>query len=289
MDEEVLPWLRCPTCSGALDLRDSRCEAHGEIVAGGLHCGCGAVYPIRDGIADFLGRPRPPTIAQLTNELPATAWAYERLWRPFALTLLSGELFPYERELALVTEWVDAARGGLFVDVACSNGLYARALARAIRYAPGHVIGVDHALPMLREARQRARAARVRVSYLRASAQALPVASGAASGVTIGGSLNEIGDLDACLREVRRILTDDGRFVAMTLLTAQGAVGRAVQFAVSAGGIVFWSREELLQRFRAAGLYPQRDEQHGIVLFTLAFPSPQSERVPPKDGRRGTE
>lgn len=276
MYDALLPDLRCPICAGALDLGDARRDAAGEIISGTLHCACGAVYPIRDGIADFLGPPRPPTIAQLTNELPATAWAYERLWRPFALTLLSGESFPYQRELALVTEWIEATRGGLMVDVACSNGLYARALARAIRHVPGHVVGIDHARPMLREARQRARAAGVRVSYLRASAQALPVASSAASGVTIGGSLNEIGDLNACLREVRRILADDGRFVTMTLLKGQSAVGRTVQHIVSASGIAFWSPEELLQRFRAAGLYPQRDEQYGIVLFTLACPSSPS-------------
>lgn len=273
MNDEVLPLLRCPICSGMLDLCNPRRAAGGEIMAGTLHCACGAAYPIRDGITDFLGPPRPSTIAQLTNELPATAWAYERLWRPFALTLLSGESFPYQRELALVTEWVGAEHGGLFIDVACSNGLYARALARAMRGAPGHVIGVDHALPMLQEARQRARTAGVQVSYMRASAQALPVADGVASGVTIGGSLNEIGDLDACLREVRRVLADNGRCVAMTLTTAQHAVGRAVQFAVSVGGIAFWSREELLRRFSAAGLHPQRDEQYGIVLFTLVTPA----------------
>ena len=162
----------------------------------------------------------------------------------------------------------DAARGGLVIDVACSNGLYARALARAMRPSTGHVVGIDHALPMLREARQRARAVGVRVSYLRASAQALPFASSAAQGVTIGGSLNEIGDLVACLREVRRVLVDDGRFVAMTLLAAQGVVGRAVQMALAPGGIVFWSREELLTQFRTAGLRPERYEQYGIVLFT---------------------
>ncbi len=268
MDDELLPSLRCPTCAGALDLRDRRCDAGGEIISGALHCACGAVYPIRDGIADFLGPPRPLTIAQLTNELPATAWAYERLWRPFALTLLSGESFPYQRELTLVTDWVDAARGGLVIDVACSNGLYARALARAMRPFTGHVVGIDHALPMLREARQRARAAGVRVSYLRASAQALPFASNVAQGVTIGGSLNEIGDLAACLREVRRVLVDDGRFVAMTLLAAQGVVGRAVQMALAPGGIAFWSREELLTQFRTAGLRLERSEQYGIVIFT---------------------
>ncbi|PMP78601.1 MAG: methyltransferase type 11, partial [Roseiflexus castenholzii] len=153
MYDALLPDLRCPICAGALDLGDARRDAAGEIISGTLHCVCGAVYPIRDGIADFLGPPRPPTIAQLTNELSATAWAYERLWRPFALTLLSGESFPYQRELALVTEWIEATRGGLMVDVACSNGLYARALARAIRHVPGHVVGIDHARPMLREAR----------------------------------------------------------------------------------------------------------------------------------------
>jgi len=268
MYDELLPSLRCPTCASVLDLRDRRCDAGDEIISGALHCACGAVYPIREGIADFLGPPRPLTIAQLTNELPATAWTYERLWRPFALTLLSGESFPYQRELTLVTGWVDAARGGLVIDVACSNGLYARALARAMRPFTGHVVGIDHALPMLREARQRARAAGVRVSYLRASAQALPFASSAAQGVTIGGSLNEIGDLPACLREVRRVLVDDGRFVAMTLLAAQGAVGRAVQMALAPGGIAFWSREELLTQFRTAGLRPERYEQYGIVLFT---------------------
>jgi SAM-dependent methyltransferase/uncharacterized protein YbaR (Trm112 family) len=268
MDDELLPSLRCPTCASVLDLRDRRCDAGDEIISGALHCACGAVYPIREGIADFLGPPRPPTIAQLTNELPATAWAYERLWRPFALTLLSGESFPYQRELTLVTDWVDAARGGLVIDVACSNGLYARALARAMRPSTGHVVGIDHALPMLREARQRARAVGVRVSYLRASAQALPFASSAAQGVTIGGSLNEIGDLVACLREVRRVLVDDGRFVAMTLLAAQGVVGRAVQMALAPGGIAFWSREELLTQFRTAGLRLERYEQYGIVIFT---------------------
>ncbi|MBO9324403.1 MAG: methyltransferase domain-containing protein [Roseiflexus sp.] len=268
MYDELLPSLRCPTCAGMLDLRDRRCDVRGEIVSGALHCECGAVYPIRDGIADFLGPPRPPTIAQLTNELPATAWAYERLWRPFALTLLSGESFPYQRELTLVTDWVDAARGGLMIDVACSNGLYARALARAMPPSTGHVVGIDHALPMLREARQRARAVGVQVSYLRASAQALPFASSAARGVAIGGSLNEIGDLAACLREVRRVLVDNGRFVAMTLLAAQGVVGRAVQMALAPGGIVFWSREELLAQFRTAGLRLERSEQYGIVIFT---------------------
>jgi hypothetical protein len=38
--------------------------------------------------------------------------------------------------------------------------------------------------------------------------------------------------------------------------------------ALAPGGIVFWSREELLAQFRTAGLRLERYEQYGIVLFT---------------------
>jgi hypothetical protein len=126
-----------------LSIQHIRVAADDEIIGGDLGCaGCGARFPVRDGIADFLGPPRAPSPAQVTNELPPTAWVYERAWRPFALTLLSGESFPYRRELPLITGLIEPRRGGLYLDVACSNGLYARALARMLGAAPGHVVGV---------------------------------------------------------------------------------------------------------------------------------------------------
>jgi SAM-dependent methyltransferase/uncharacterized protein YbaR (Trm112 family) len=271
MYDEALPHLRCPACRAAVSLERPERDASGEITGGALACaGCGASYPIRGGVADFLGKPRPPTPAQVTNEWPATAWVYERAWRPFALTLLSGERFPYRRELPLITRLAEPRRGGLVLDVACSNGLYARALTRTMGGTPGHVVGVDHSLPMLREARRRALDAGLRISYARATAQALPVADQAAALVAIGGSLNEIGDLDACLGEVRRTLAAGGPFVAMTLVRAASALGRGVQALLRPGGVVFWTPDELAQRFTRHGLRVEWREQHGIVLFTRA-------------------
>lgn len=273
MYADLLTQLACPACHAALALAHERRDTAGEIVAGELACaGCGARYLIRDGIADFLGSPRPSSPAQLTNEWPLTAWAYERAWRPFALTLLSREPFPYRRELPLIADLMQAQRGGLYLDVACSNGLYARALARTMRGAPGHVAGVDHSLPMLRQAREFARAAGLRVSFLRAEAQALPVAGGQAAGVAVGGSLNEIGDLDGCLAEARRALAADGRFVAMTLSRADSAPGRAIQQLLGPGGIAFWSADELGERMARHGLLARQHEQHGLVMFHLAVP-----------------
>jgi SAM-dependent methyltransferase len=272
---ELLPHLRCPSCSNTLSLRRPETDSIGEIVAGLLECAiCGAGYPIRDGIADFLGAPRPPSLAQVVNELPPTAWGYERFWRPFALTLFTGERFPYRRELPLIALLAEPWRGGLYLDVACGNGLYARALTRAMRNAPdrgakaGHVVALEHAFPMLVQGRKFARAAGLRISFVRARAQALPIAAGAAAGVVIGGSLNEIGDLDGCLAEARRALANDGRFVAMTLTRAASFAGRMVQRMVGIGGIRFWTPDDLVRRFEQHGFRTLGRWCCGIVVFT---------------------
>ena len=265
MYRELLPYLVCPSCRSALLPRDVCGDT--AIYSATLVCTtCAAHYPIRHGIADFLGSPRPQSIAQLTNELPQTAWGYERFWRPLALTLLSGERFSLERELALILSMAGAPRQGLLIDIACSNGLYARALARAVRGTSAVVAGIDHSLPMLYEAQQRALAGGVRVSYLRAEAQALPFATHAAAGVTIGGSLNEIGDLRACLSEVRRVMLRNAQFASMSLLAA-GMPGAFLQAMLSPGGVRFFPPELLLDLFERAGLRVSATRQYGIVLF----------------------
>jgi ubiquinone/menaquinone biosynthesis C-methylase UbiE/uncharacterized protein YbaR (Trm112 family) len=269
MYTDLLPYLRCPSCHSILTLERPEQDSTGEIIVGRLRCAsCTGDYPIRGGIADFLGRPRPPTAAQVVNELPPTAWVYERLWRPFALSLLTGETFTYRRELPLIAALTQAQRGGLYIDVACGNGLYARALARTMRGAAGHVVALEHAFPMLAQGRMYARDAGLRISFVRASAQALPIAAGAAPGVVIGGSLNEIGDLDACLAEVQRTLTGGGRFVAMTLTRADTPMGRAVQLMLRPGGIQFWTPAKLIEQFEHHGLWTSSSWRYGIVLFT---------------------
>ncbi|MBC8160978.1 MAG: methyltransferase domain-containing protein [Roseiflexaceae bacterium] len=265
----MLPALRCPSCHSHLQPEVGQRAADGEILDAILDCGqCDRSYPVREGIADFLGTPQPTTPAQRVNEWPLTAWGYERVWRPFSLTLLSQSPFPYRLELPLIARLVQPTRGGLFLDIACSNGLYARALTRAMGAASGHVAALDHALPMLRDAQQRARAARLRISFVRASAQSLPFASASMSGATIGGSLNEIGDLDQCLREASRVLVPNGRFVAMVLTTARTSVGRLIQRAFEPGGVVFFSLDILLAAFARHGLPVVERESRGIVVFT---------------------
>jgi ubiquinone/menaquinone biosynthesis C-methylase UbiE/uncharacterized protein YbaR (Trm112 family) len=266
---ELLPYLRCPSCHNTFALQQPEHDSAGELVAAHLRCvACGASYAVRGGIADFLDAPRPPSLAQVVNELSPIAWGYERLWRPFALTLFSGETFTYRRELPLIAGLAEPQRGGLYLDLACGNGLYARALTRAMRGMVGHAVGVDHSFPMLVQARRFARVAGLRVSFIRSEVQALPIATGVAASALIGGSLNEIGDLDGCLAEVRRTLANDGRYVAMTLTKAITSVGRMVQSLVGSGGIRFWTPDELIQHFARHGFRTIGWWRYGIVLFT---------------------
>jgi ubiquinone/menaquinone biosynthesis C-methylase UbiE len=127
-------------------------------------------------------------------------------------------------------------------------------------------------LPMLAQARRFAHGAGLQISYLRAKAQALPITSGAAAGVMIGGSLNEIGDLDACLAEVRRSLAAGARYVAMTLARARTPCGRLLQQLLGFGGIAFWTPAELEAAFARHGLRTVARWKYGLVMFQLALP-----------------
>ncbi|WP_298405429.1 methyltransferase domain-containing protein [uncultured Chloroflexus sp.] len=273
MDFKLLPYITCP-CHRETPLRVEQIGrvVDGAIETGRLRCShCATSYPIVDGILDLLGRQWPGSIAQFVNVLPLAAWAYERTWRPLALSILSGEQFPLERELTLITELAGVERGGLMIDVGCSNGLYARALEQARRRSgvDGFVVGIDLSLPMLQEARQRARRAGLHINFIRASAQALPFASGTASVLVMGGSLNEIGDIPAALAEWRRLLAPRGRGVMMSLAAASGQLGRTFQQALGSGGLQFPTLDELNQYVAQAGLQLRAQWQYGIVVFSV--------------------
>lgn len=276
MYPEALSYLCCPNCHAApLALQPGvRLALNGAILHGQLRCAtCSATYAIEQGIVDLMGpQVLPDSPAQLVNYLPITAWGYERLWRWYALTLFTGERFTYDRELPLVAALLAPERGGLYVDLACSNGLYARMLAPRLPEQQRHIIGIDHSLPMLRQARSFARRNQQRISFVRARAQALPFATGSVAGVPIGGSLNEIGDVAGCLREVRRVLAPTGRCVLMSLAQAESRPGRALQTFLGLGGLVFWTTAELNNVLQAHGLRLVAQWRYGIVVFSLLLP-----------------
>jgi ubiquinone/menaquinone biosynthesis C-methylase UbiE len=121
----------------------------------------------------------------------------------------------------LAAELAQLAPGDLVVDIGCGPGVAARHAARH-RAA---VTGVDPAPVMLRVARALTR--RVSVRYVEGAAESLPLPDGCATVVWSIATVHHWRDIDAGLREVRRILRPGGRFVVLERLVRAGATGLA--------------------------------------------------------------
>ena len=264
----LLPIVR-PRPSDAPGLSyDEGIEEGGIILSGTTRVpATGETYPVKNGYLDLLkGRLGGDNVANLTNFLPGAGRGYEPLWRVRSLDLLTGEEFPNEREVELVAEKAGLERGGLYLDLGCSAGLYTRNVARALGDA-GEVVGIDISPSMLREAARRGRNAGVAPSFVRADAASLPFADASLSGAVCGGTLNELGDPAMALRETHRVLEPGARLAIMGILRAQTPNGRRLQRFLSTGGIRFFAPEELQGMLDAAGFDPDPIITHGAVFF----------------------
>jgi SAM-dependent methyltransferase len=205
--KELLSIVRArPSDTGGLVYAEG-IEEDGMIRAGKVRSPTsGETYEIKNGYFDLLKtRVGANNFANLTNFLSGAGHGYEPLWRVHSLSLLTGERFPNDHELRIISDLVGLSRGGRYLDLGCSAGLYTRNLARA-RGDRGEAVGIDISPSMLREAARRARKLGVTPSFARADAHHLPFADAGFSGAVCGGTLNELGDPARALRETRRVL-----------------------------------------------------------------------------------
>lgn len=113
-------------------------------------------------------------------------------------------------------------RGDVVVDIGCGPGVAARHAARL----GAHVTGVDPAPVMLRVARMLTRRSD-QVDYVEGAAEALPAADASTAVVWSIAAVHHWADIDAGLREARRILRSAGRLVAIERHCEPGARGLA--------------------------------------------------------------
>lgn len=106
-----------------------------------------------------------------------------------------------------------AARPLRILDVATGTADLALALKRARPEA--RVVGVDFAPGMLAVGRDKARRAGLDVALEVADGTSLPYADGGFDAVTIAYGLRNFEDVDAGLREFRRVLAPGGRLVVL--------------------------------------------------------------------------
>lgn len=141
---------------------------------------------------------------------------------PIGFLAAASMVLGREGDARLAERLSGLARGDTVVDVGCGPGSAVRHAARL----GASTVGVDPASVMLRVARILTRSS-LSVRYLLGRAEALPLPDESASVVWSIASVHHWADLDAGLREARRVLRPAGRLVAIERRTQPGARGLA--------------------------------------------------------------
>ena len=105
--------------------------------------------------------------------------------------------------------------GDRVLDACCGTGDLALA-ARAAGAAA--VVGVDFSEQMLERARRKA----PELEWIRADVLSLPSDAAAFDAVVVGFGVRNVEDLEACLRELRRVLRPGGRLGILEITTPRG-------------------------------------------------------------------
>ena len=129
----------------------------------------------------------------------------------------------WRRKALEVLQWKRAPQGR-YVDL-CAGTLDVGAELSAREGFGGFIIGADFAEPMLRAGLGKASPAKV--APVVADALQLPLAKDSSDGAIVAFGIRNVADLDACLLEVRRILTPGSRFVILEFTTPRIGVVRA--------------------------------------------------------------
>jgi ubiquinone/menaquinone biosynthesis C-methylase UbiE len=120
---------------------------------------------------------------------------------------------------------------------------------------------------MLIDAQRRATAAQLAITYVRADARALPLATASVDCTLIGGSLNEMEDLPRIWAEVTRISTPAATFYSMHLLRTGAHSPRVLGL----GGITLFGADDIPTALSHAGWSLTDRQQTGIVQTIRAL------------------
>ena len=107
--------------------------------------------------------------------------------------------------------------GDRVLDACCGTGDLAVAARKA---GAGHVVGLDFSERMLERARGKA----PDLEWVQADVLALPFDDASFDAAVVGFGVRNVEDLEACLRELRRVLRPGGRLGILEITTPRGVL-----------------------------------------------------------------
>ena len=130
--------------------------------------------------------------------------------------LLSFNIDKGWRRKAIAELSIDRKPDGRYLDLCAGTLDVSAMLASGERFA-GSVVAADFAEPMLRAGASKVSG--MRVSPIAADALRLPIGDQSVAGAIVAFGIRNVADLDAGLREVRRVLEPGGKFVILEFST----------------------------------------------------------------------
>ena len=162
-------------------------------------------------------------------------------------------------------------RGDRVLDACCGTG----DLAIAARRAGATVVGVDFSTPMLERARRKEPA----IEWVRGDVLALPFADGSFEAAVVGFGVRNIDDLDAGLRELRRVLRPRGRLGVLEITRPRGALAPFYRVwfdrlvprlgRMLPGGSAYTYLPASVRRFPAPEQFARRLEEAGFAVLRI--------------------
>jgi ubiquinone/menaquinone biosynthesis C-methylase UbiE len=206
------------------------------------------------------------TIARLYS------WAAGTLYEPVvvrrAFPLLGGDLNDLVLEQG--RRAVGVARGRPILDIPVGTAYFTIEMARR---HPGHVIGADIALGMVREARRAAaRAGATRFSSVQADLHRLPFPDATFAAVLCSNGLQIVPGLQQCLNELARVLAPGGTLflsVVALPLTALLPAGAASHLPT-----MLKARREILAAVLEAGVTVTSTSGRRFAVVAEAIKNP---------------
>jgi len=258
MITKILPYMRCPRCSGT-QLRQ---------ISDGIECSaCRTRHPIRNGILDMLGNEANEVITpfQRLMQTPLIVSIYENSWRKIGYFLASSRSFG--KEMATILRLAKRVSPELALDLACGPGVFTRPLARI---SNGPVIGADLSWPMLNHAQRVVQKRHAgNICFVRATAFSLPFVDNALPYVNCCGALHLFDRPADALAEIARVMQPGGHLCVQTTIRPTRSAGfayfleRFIRFG-------FFDEAELREKLRAQGFSIVECERHRISFTFLA-------------------
>lgn len=190
--QELLPFLRCPSCGSELTLSGDACPSGPQ--TGSFSCGRGHVFPIVGGIPRFAG------------DSYATSFGFQ--WNRFSTTQLdtaSGTTESRDTFLEKTGFALEDLHGRRVLDVGCGMGRFLEVVADT----GAEAVGID--LSSAVEAARENLRDRPNVSVLQADVFRLPFAEGSFDFIYSIGVLHHTPDTRAAFLQLPRFLRSGGR------------------------------------------------------------------------------